>query len=106
MKKIGKSALVTSLALAIVTTCTAAPMAMGFTSGSNYEKIAEDYAQSIETMTESTGNSYEDLTEAYPDTAINNPSAPSQYLSSVTKLGNDYLSNHSGFTSKFLRNFR
>jgi|GEM_PF-2631121 len=106
MKKFGKMAFVSSLALAIVTTCTAAPMAMGFTNESSYETAAEKYAQSIETLVETTGDSYENVTEAYPDSAINNPSAPSQYLETVVKLGNNYLSNTMSFTNSFLKYLR
>ena len=106
MKKLGKLALVSTLALTIATTCSAAPLAMSLSSGSSYEKAAEQYADSIESLADTTGNSYENLTEAYPNTAINNPSAPSQYLSSATKLGNDFLSKHSSLTSGFLKKVR
>lgn len=80
MKKLGKMAVVSTLALTIATTWFAAPLAMSLSSGSAYEKAAEEYAQNIENMTEDTGDAYEKLTEAYPKTAINNPNAPSEYL--------------------------
>jgi hypothetical protein len=106
MKKFGKMALVSSLALAIVTTCSAAPMAMGLTSESSYETAAENYAQSIETLVETTGDAYENVTEEYPDSTINNPSAPSQYLGSAVKLGNNYLAKTMSLTNNFLKYLR
>ncbi len=106
MKRIGKMAFVSSLALAVVISCTAAPMAMGRTSGSAYEKAAKEYAQNIENLAEATGDAYEDVTESYPDNAINNPKAPYQYLETVVKLGNNYLSKTSGFTSSFLKKLK
>lgn len=102
MKKTGKTALVSTLALAIVISCSAASMAMG----NPYETAAEDYAQSIETLVESTGSSYESLTEAYPKSAINNPSAPSEYLKTALDLGNKYLAGVFSRTSSFLARLR
>ncbi|PKM73115.1 MAG: hypothetical protein CVU91_05990 [Firmicutes bacterium HGW-Firmicutes-16] len=106
MKKFGKMAFVSSLALAVVTTCTAAPMAMGLTGGSSYETAAEKYAQSIEALVETTGDAYENVTEAYPDSAINNPNAPSQYLATVVKLGNNYFAKTMSLTNNFLKGMR
>jgi len=106
MKKFGKMAVVSTLALVIASTCSAAPMAMGFQSGTAYEAAAEAYAQNIENLVNTTGNAYENVTEAYPTSAINNPNAPSQYIDTTVKLGNSYLSNIFSFTNSFLRNFR
>ena len=83
-KKIGKIVTVSALALAITSAATAGPMAAGLST-----KYSE---QSIENFVESTGNAYEDLTEAYPDNAQNNPSAPFEYVKSCVKLGNNFLS--------------
>ena len=83
-KKIGKIVTVSALALAITSTCTAAPMAAGLST-----KYSE---KSIENFVESTGNAYEDLTEAYPDNAQNNPNAPVEYVNSCVKLGSNFLS--------------
>ncbi len=102
MKKIGKTAFVSTLALAVVISCSAASMAME----NPYEKAAEDYAQSIETLVENTGDSYEKLTEAYPDSAINNPNAPAEYVKAAVDLGNKYLSGIFSRTSSFTKSFR
>lgn len=102
MKKIGKTAFVSTLALAVVISCSAASMAME----SPYETSAEDYAQSIETLVESTGNSYESLTNSYPNSAINNPSAPTEYVKSAIDLGNKYLSGIFSRTNSFLGNVK
>ena len=76
--KIGKIVAVSALALAITSTCTAAPLAMGFTTN--------QHGKSIENFFEAKGNAYEDVTEAYPDSAVNNPNGPSEYLNTCIKL--------------------
>ena len=102
MKKIGKTAFVSTLALAVVMSCTAASMAME----SPYETAAEDYARSIETLVETTGNAYENVTEAYPTSAINNPSAPAEYIKTAVSLGNKYMAGIFSNTSSFLGRLR
>lgn len=102
MKKTGKTALVSALALTVAISCSAAAMALE----NPYEKAAEDYAQSIENLVETTGDKYEKITEAYPDSAINNPSAPVEYVKTSVKLGCDYMSKLSGLTNGFLNRIR
>lgn len=102
MNKVKKMLLVSALALSVVSTCSATPMAMGLRCGNSYEKAAEQYARSIEDLVERTGDAYEDVTESYPDNAKNNPNAPAEYLQTVVKLGNNYLSNLFGLTKSFL----
>lgn len=101
MISIKKMALASALTLSIVTACTASPMAMGLHTGREYEKAAEAYAQSIEDLVEETGDAYEEITESYPDTAVNNPAAPSQYLGSAVKLGSNFLSKMFSFTNSY-----
>ena len=83
-KKIGKIVTVSALALAITSTCTAAPMAAGLST-----KYSE---RNIEDFVEATGNAYEDLTEAYPGNAQQNPNAPFEYVNSCVKFGQNFLS--------------
>ena len=83
-KKIGKIVTVSALALAITSTCTAAPMAMGLST-----KYSD---KSIEVFVEATGNAYEELTEAYPDDAQTNPDAPFDYVNSCVNYGKNFLS--------------
>ena len=82
MKNLGKLALVSTLALTIVTTCSAAPMAMGLTSGTS----AKTYANSIEALGEGASDAYELNAETYPIYAQNNANAPSQFLSNVKNI--------------------
>lgn len=102
MSRMKKAILVSTLALTIVATCTVGSMAVGFRGGDSFEIAAEEYADSIESLVEETGKAYEDVTEAYPDNAQNNPNAPAEYIQTVVQLGNNYLSKLSGLTRSFL----
>ncbi|MGI5984283.1 MAG: hypothetical protein GXY01_09555 [Clostridiales bacterium] len=101
-KKIGKIIAVSTLALAITSTCTAAPMALGFGSKLAAKSAAKDYAQNIEDLVEATGDAYEENAESYPDNAKNNPNAPFEYVDTSVELGNNFLSGIFGLTRNYV----
>jgi len=99
MKTFKKVAIVSALTLTMITTTAVQSMAR-----TPYEKAAKEYANSIQTLVNQTGNSYEDATESYPDNAVGNPEAPAEYVDTATDLGDNYLNEIFGLTSGFTKN--
>ena len=101
-KKLSKSIVVGALALSIISACTAGPMALGFSSKQAIKSAAKEYAQSIETLAEATGDAYEENAESYPDNAIGNHNAPFEYVDTSLDLGGNFLSGVFSLTKSFI----
>ncbi|NCC87167.1 MAG: hypothetical protein EOM05_04795 [Clostridia bacterium] len=102
MKTFKKVAMVSALALTMITTTALPSMALSI-GGISYEKAAKNYASSIEALVDQTGNSYEDATESYPENANENPDAPTEYVETTTGLGDNYLEEIFSLTSGFTK---
>ncbi|MFY9199130.1 MAG: hypothetical protein WBK75_04960 [Acutalibacteraceae bacterium] len=100
MNRLKKLVLASTLAFTMVTTTAIAPMALTFGT-SPYKVAAKQYAQDVKTLVKDTGASYEDLTESYPDNAVQNPAAPFEYVDSAVELGVDYLKEITSLTKLF-----
>jgi len=125
MKTFKKVAIVSALALTMITTTALPSMAFsigrtpyekvaeefassieifGNQTGNAYENAAEEYADSIESLVDQTGNAYENATESYPENAVENPEAPAEYVDTATDLGDNHLKEIFSLTSGFLEN--
>ena len=89
MKK-SKKVLVATLALSIVTACSASPLAMS----------SRQFKQTIRDIVRSTG---EQNAETYPDAAVKNPTtAPADYLNNCVDYGVSFLDQIFGATGSYL----
>jgi predicted lipoprotein len=92
MKK-SKKVLVATLALSIVTACSASPLAMS----------SRQFKQTIRDIVRSTGEQYEQNAETYPDAAVKNPTtAPADYLNNCVDYGVSFLDQIFGATGSYL----
>ncbi|MGI5978833.1 MAG: hypothetical protein ACOX66_04970 [Oscillospiraceae bacterium] len=92
MKK-SKKVLVATLALSIVTACSASPLAMS----------SLQFKQAIKDICKSTGEAYEQNAENYPENAIKNPTtAPKDYVDNCVNYGVSFLDQIFGVTNEFL----
>ncbi len=93
MKNTPKKALVATLALTIVTACSASPLAMS----------SLQYKQTIKDICKSTGEKYEQNAESYPKNAVENPTtAPKDYVDNCVTYGVDFLNQIFGTTNQYL----
>ena len=77
-----KKALVATLALSIVTACSASPLAMS----------TWQFKQAIKDICKTTGEAYEQNAETYPDAAVENPTtAPTDYVDNCVNYGVSFL---------------
>ena len=93
MKNTGKKALVATLALTIVTACSASPLAMS----------TLQYKQAIKNICKSTGEAYEQNAETYPEAAVKDPvNAPFNYVDNCVNYGTSFLDQVFSATNQYL----
>lgn len=93
MKNTAKKAIVATLALTIVTACSASPLAMS----------TSQYKQTIKSICRDTGEKYEQNAENYPKNAVENPTtAPKDYVDNCVTYGADFLNQIFGATNEYL----
>lgn len=93
MKNTAKKTIVATLALTIVTACSASPLAMS----------SRQYKQTIRDICKSAGEKYEQNAEGYPENAAENPAtAPKDYVDNCVTYGADFLNQIFGATNEYL----
>ena len=106
---IKKTLIVSMLVMAIAATsvCGASAAYNWRDVGNYFENNAEDYADQVEDLVETIGQGYEDNAENYPDSAKENPeTAPADYMKTVNKLANSFLSGMKSLTKGYIGTFR
>ena len=82
MKNTAKKALVATLALSLVTACSASPLALS----------TWQYKHAIKVICRQTGEKYEQNAETYPEKAVENPTtAPTDYVNNCIDYGVSFL---------------
>lgn len=93
MKNTAKKALVATLALSVVTACSASPLAMS----------TWQFKNTIKDIVKNAGEQYEQNAETYPENATENPTtAPEDYLNNCIDYGTSFLDQIFGATNEYV----